>query len=77
MAEASDAWGILYQNLMDAGCDLRMAQQCMALAKDKKALDILKLLSKHRSELLEELHEQQRKLDCLDFLLYKLGKAIK
>ena len=36
MAEASDVQGILYQNLMDAGCDRETVQRCMALSQSGK-----------------------------------------
>lgn len=75
MAEVSDLWGSLYQNLLDAGCSPEMARRCMELAKDQKESDLLRFLSSHRGQLLDGLHDQQRKIDCLDFLLYQLGKG--
>lgn len=30
MAEATDTWGILYQDLIDAGCERETAEQCIA-----------------------------------------------
>ena len=74
MAEASDVWGILYQNLIDAGCNQETARQCMSLAKGKKADDLLRQLSHHRTKLLETVHLHQKKIDCLDFLIYKIKK---
>lgn len=29
MAEANDLYGSIYQNLLDAGCDLQTTEQCM------------------------------------------------
>ncbi|MGI5962399.1 MAG: hypothetical protein ACOX7N_01630 [Lawsonibacter sp.] len=75
MAEASDAWAILHQNLMDAGCNTAMIRQCMALVQQAKEPDLLQLLSRYRLDLLDAVHEQQRKIDCLDFLLYQLKKG--
>lgn len=74
MAEASDTWGLLYQNLIDAGCDQKTAIQCMSLMEGGKKCDLLRLLSLHRDSLLDALHENQKRIDCLDFLIYKLDK---
>lgn len=74
MAEGSDIWGILYQNLLDAGCDRETAQRCLSLARDKQTAALLRLLSCHRAALLDRVHENQKRIDCLDYLLYTIGK---
>ncbi|BFK85149.1 hypothetical protein I4000191A8_22870 [Clostridia bacterium i40-0019-1A8] len=74
MAEASDTWGIFYQNLIDAGCDQEMVRQCVILAKAAEKADLLQLLSKHRSILLRAVHENQKRIDHLDFLIYQMSK---
>lgn len=56
MAEASDTLGILYQNLLDAGCDEKTAECCMAYAKCGEWRKMLPLLSKHKTILLETVH---------------------
>lgn len=33
MAEASDTLTLIYQNLMDAGCDAKITRECMALVE--------------------------------------------
>ena len=65
MAERLDPWGGFYQNLIDAGCSQAAAQQCVALAR---------LLSHHRAALLDAVHANQKRIDCLDYLLYQIGK---
>ena len=65
MAEASDTWGIFYQNLIDAGCDQEMVRQCVILAKAAEKTDLLRLLSKHRSILLRAVHEKMCIRDSL------------
>ena len=74
MGEACDIWGCLSQNLMDAGCTPQAARQYLALAKGGKTGELSALLARHRAALLDAVHENQRKIDCLDFLLYKLNK---
>ena len=65
------------QNLADAGCDddtvrcyCELEQRggdCPPVRKEQ-----IRLLGKHRMALLGELHSCQEKIDCLDYLLYKL-----
>lgn len=74
MAEASDTWGILYQNLIDAGCEQEAAEQCISLVKAGKNSELMRLLSHHRDTLLDTVHENQKRIDCLDFLVYQIDK---
>lgn len=64
------------QNLRDAGCDSDTICCFLENMKQNKVCCALKMLEKHRCCLLSELHSCQRKLDCLDFLIYKLRKYI-
>ena len=74
MAEASDIMGILHQNLIDAGCSEDLTQNCMALAEGNQWDRILSLLSKQRTALLDSVHDGQKQIDCLDFLVYSIQK---
>ncbi len=74
MAEASDIMGILHQNLIDAGCSEDLTRSCMELAKVNQWDRILSLLSKQRSNLLDSVHDGQKQIDCLDFLVYRINK---
>lgn len=72
MAEANDIRGSIYQNLIDAGCDAQMTGQCMAFVEEGRFLDMLPMLTRHRKTLLVSVHEGQRRIDCLDYLIYKV-----
>ena len=74
MAEASDAQGMLYQNLVDAGCDRATIQKCIVLFQGNRTGELLRLLSFHRKLLLDAIHCNQKQLDCLDYLVYKTKK---
>lgn len=74
MAEANDVYGSVYQNLIDSGCDSQTTEKCMTYMKEGKVPDMLPILIQHRSVLLASVHTGQKRLDCLDFLLYKLKK---
>lgn len=74
MAEASDTWGILSQNLIDAGCGEETIRRCVRLAQDGKTVEMLHLLSRHRKALLDAVHLNQKQIDCLDYLVYQTEK---
>lgn len=74
MAEKNDIYGSIYQNLIDAGCDTAMTNQCMFFVTSKEYSDMLPLLTQHRAALLESVHAGLKQIDCLDFLIYKLNK---
>lgn len=74
MAEASDTMGILHQNLIDAGCNRDLVETCMELAKADQWNRILSLLAGQRSNLLDSVHDGQKQINCLDFLVYSINK---
>lgn len=63
------------QNLKDAGCDLQTVKQFISLLEEGKVKEQLKLLSEHRSYLLERVHREEKQIECLDYLVYQLQKA--
>lgn len=65
---------ILHQNLIDAGCSKDLIETCMELAKANKWKRLLPLLSKQRINLLNSVHDGQKQIDCLDFLVYSINK---
>ena len=72
MPEASDTQGILRQNLIDAGCDQELVQRCVALTQGERTAEVLRILSRHRRTLLDTVHQGEKQIDCLDFLLYRI-----
>lgn len=76
MAEASDAMGMLLHNLIDAGCNKELTQTCMELAKTDQWNRILSLLAGQRINLPNSVHDGQKQIDCLDFLVYSIKKYI-
>lgn len=74
MAEVNDIYESIYQNLIDAGCDMQITEQCMSYMKKGKVLDILPILMGYKATLLDSVHTGQKQIDCLDFLIYKLKK---
>ncbi len=74
MAEASDTQGILRQNLLDAGCGPDTVQRCMDLVEKQESAELLRLLSRHRRELLDKVHQSEKRIDCLDYLIYQIER---
>lgn len=74
MPEISDTKGILRQNLIDAGCNHEIVQRCMDLAQEKKTMEMKRILARHRRTLLDTVHAEQKKIDCLDYLVYRMEK---
>ena len=58
----------------DAGCDKELIAEVTQLYEHREIELAVRRLRRHRCTLMDELHESQRKVDCLDFLLRKLSK---
>lgn len=75
MAEAFDTFGIIYQNLIDAGCDEHTRDKCMSYARAGNYAQMLSLLSKYKTVLLGRVRCGQKQIDCLDYLIYQIEKS--
>jgi len=60
------------QNLRDAGCDEECICKFMEDLNQGKAQEVLKLLEGHRRTLLDAMHREQKRIDCLDYLMYQM-----
>ena len=58
-------------NLRDAGCDEAFIAEVDALPSPCAKLCSLKT---YRRDLLDGIHAEQRKLECLDYLIYQLRR---
>ncbi len=56
-------------NLRDAGCDQAFIDEIEALPSTCAQLRRLKA---YRRDLLDGIHAEQKKLECLDYLIYQL-----
>jgi hypothetical protein len=65
------------QNLLDAGCDEAAAEQILCQLEGQELRDCLCRLSRHRRGLLEQVHCWERKIECLDYLVYELERKQK
>ena len=62
---------MLITNLKDAGCDDKTIAAFLQFRLTNEQAKQKDLLKKHRGILLDKIHEDQKAIDCLDYLLYK------
>ena len=63
------------QNLKDAGCAQDIIECCIACKEQGKKNELLKRLEEHRKGLLHKVHEEEKHIDCLDYLVYQIGRC--
>jgi len=61
-------------NLVDAGCDNEQIEEVMTLIKQGRKKEVLALLANYRKRLLDCYHAEQKKIDCLDYLVYQMRR---
>lgn len=64
------------QLLQDADCPDAFIQQFLAAMETESVTDQIRLLRTQRCRQLDRVHEEEKKLDCLDYLRYKLEKQL-
>ena len=64
----------LIQNLKDAGYPEELIGSFMDFYRSGRIKDGLRLLGKHRRYLLDGVHAEERKINCLDYMVYHLEK---
>lgn len=65
----------ILQNLQDAGCEPDVIERFLVLWDAGNTSDQLRLLSCYRCRLLDKIHQGQKQIDCLDYLIYHLKKC--
>lgn len=63
------------QNLRDAGCAPDIIECCVACMEQGKKKELLKRLEEHRRGLLHKVHEEEKHIDCLDYLVYQIRRC--
>lgn len=62
------------QNLKDAGYTQEMAEYFMTRLDGEDTDGLLALLEEHRSCLLNKVHEGEKQIGCLDYLVYQIKR---
>ncbi|MCM1360259.1 MAG: hypothetical protein NC183_07075 [Corallococcus sp.] len=65
---------VLLKNLTDAGCGKDLSEEIATLLNENKINEAMTVLAKHRKSVLDNCHAEQKKIDCLDYLVYRLKK---
>ena len=60
------------ENLKDAGCDSEMITEFFD--KSGKKDEQLKILKRQRQQLLDRVHNEEKRIDCLDYLVYQMTR---
>ncbi|MGI6069235.1 MAG: hypothetical protein ACOYBE_02300 [Blautia sp.] len=69
-----DSRAAVIQNLKDAGCTQEMIDCVMMHLDEDDMGELLKQLERHRSCLLGMVHEREKQIDCLDYLVYQIQR---
>ena len=64
------------ENLLDAGCTEDSALAVERLYRAGQLGDALRQVKVIRCDLMDELHQSQRKVDCLDYLIRQMEREI-
>lgn len=72
-----DSVQAIIRNLTDAGCDDETITSFLSLEESGSTRKQMELLSAHRDHLLEKVHREEKRIDCLDYLVYQLEKRKK
>lgn len=67
----------IIQNLKDAGLSFEQIEEILMLYEKRKISYIYEIMDNYRKGKLESVHKFQKKIDYLDFFLYKLKKEDK
>ena len=65
------------QNMKDAGCSEDTINSFLLCYQTNDVNGELQILSYHRKNLLDKIHERQKEIDCLDYLVYQIEKSVK
>ncbi len=60
------------ENLKDAGCDQEMITEFFD--KSGKKDEQLRILKRHRQQLLDRVHREEKRIDSLDYLVYQMTR---
>ena len=64
----------IIDNLRDAGCDEKTIQDFILAEQQGGEKKEQRILEQHRKSLLHTLNAAKKQIDCLDYLVYQMGK---
>lgn len=66
----------ILQNLKDADCPKELIEEFFRMKEAGLNNQLVQLLYTQKTRLLESLHESQKKVDCLDYLIFQINRSI-
>ena len=63
---------LMRRNLTDAGLPESEIANIITLLGEGRAIAVRRILARHRTSLLNTVHENQTRIDCLDYLVYDM-----
>ncbi|MDO5336864.1 MAG: hypothetical protein Q4E89_05295 [Eubacteriales bacterium] len=63
------------QNLKDAGCSESFVENFLICYDRQENEKQIQLLESWRRDLLHRVHKEEKKISCLDYLIYRIQKA--
>lgn len=66
----------ILQNLKDADCSNELIKEFFKIKESGLNRQLIRLLYKHKAQLLDCLHASQKKIDCLDYLIFQINQAV-
>ncbi|HJC23368.1 MAG TPA: hypothetical protein H9761_06655 [Candidatus Eisenbergiella merdavium] len=70
-----DSEDAVAENLRDAGCSEEQIACFLDWQEKEKTADQLSMLSEHRKQLLNNVHREEKRIDCLDYLVYQIERT--
>lgn len=64
----------LILNLEAAGLDALQVEEYLSYWKTENTAQQLQLLSRHRAALLDRVHQMEKQIGCLDYLVYRIQR---
>ena len=65
---------MVIENLKDAGCNISAIEKFMDCAANNRKEKQLEILEKQRSVLLKRIHKDEKRISCLDYLVYQINR---
>lgn len=78
MAHFQDQQALLLDGLRDAGCDANLCRtilQYLNTDQEEPVEHALCLLRQHKRTLLSQLHDEEHKIDVVDYLIYHIQQG--
>ena len=63
---------LMRRNLADAGLPDATITEILSLLGKGRDIAVRRILARHRTSLLNTVHENQTRIDCLDYLIYDM-----